>query len=50
MKNIVKETKNATRPIDWKRRSEIYKELNDLLFSGNLGKDISKVEADRISK
>ena len=33
-----------------KRRSEIYKELNDLLFSGNIGKDISKVEADRISK
>ena len=33
-----------------KRKSEIYKELNNLLFSGNIGKDISKVEADRISK
>jgi hypothetical protein len=33
-----------------KRRADIYKQLNDLLFSGNIGRDVSKVEADRISK
>ena len=32
------------------RRAQIFKELNDALFSGNIGQKLSKVESDRITK
>jgi len=32
------------------RRAQIFKELNDALFSGNIGQKMSKVESDRITK
>ena len=33
-----------------KRKADIYKQLNDYLFAGNIGQDLSKVESNAVTK